>query len=65
VTFTHYAVDAILRSVEQGKGDEADLTNIHCGLTLQNMVELGDSETHCLNLLDLPNVQPDVPMFLR
>lgn len=28
-------------------------------------IELADDENTCMNLLDFPNTQPEVPIFLR
>lgn len=54
-----------MRGIEQCKGEDADLSEIHRSLTIDEFIALGDDETECLNVLDLPNVQPDVPIFLR
>lgn len=34
-------------------------------MTLEQFIRLADDADECLNLLDLPNYQPDVPIFLR
>ncbi|KAI9452333.1 hypothetical protein HD554DRAFT_2043720 [Boletus coccyginus] len=59
------AQDAIMRAKEQKKGTDAKLYDIHRKLTMKAFIAAGDEEEECLNLLDLPNLQPDVPIFLR
>ncbi|KAG9311146.1 hypothetical protein JVU11DRAFT_8209 [Chiua virens] len=64
----HQDVDiqnAVLREKEARKGDKGDGTNVHESMTIKRFIELADDPKKCLNLLDLPNIQPDVPIFVR
>jgi len=58
-------VDVIMRAKEQRKGANAKLYDIHRKLTMEAFITAGGEKEECLNLLDLPNLQPDVPIFLR
>ncbi|KAG6369564.1 hypothetical protein JVT61DRAFT_14269 [Boletus reticuloceps] len=37
----------------------------HRDMTLEGFIRMADDAGACMNLLDLPNYQPDVPIFIR
>jgi hypothetical protein len=45
--------------------DDDDTCGMHREMTMEEFLTLADDEGECLNLLDLPNYQPDVPIFVR
>lgn len=57
--------DAVTRGAEQKKGDECDTSKIHVSMSIERFIALANDPDSCMNLLDLPNLQPDVPMFIR
>lgn len=58
-------VDGYIRVRCQRNGPGADLSEVHNKTSMRNFIALAADEGSCLNLLDLPNAQPDVPIFLR
>lgn len=62
-------IDAILRSrLQQAHGhedDDDDDLKLYHDMTLEDFIKFADDEKECMNLLDLPNYQPDVPIFIR
>jgi hypothetical protein len=57
-------IDANLRSIDQDDNDD-DEPHQHRNMTMEEFIRLADDEGECLNLLDLPNYQPEVPIFVR
>ncbi|KAL4061811.1 hypothetical protein J3A83DRAFT_4197074 [Scleroderma citrinum] len=57
--------DTALCAGEQTLGRKADLSKVHNTTTIEKFIWDADEEKVCMNLLDLPNPQPDVPIFLR
>ena len=56
--------DAYKRARQQTSA-HPDLSDVHETLSLAEVVLVASDQNRCLNLLDLPNAQPDVPIFLR
>lgn len=44
---------------------EGDPSKVHRYMSLKTFIDLANDANECCNLLDLPNLQPDVPIFLR
>lgn len=59
-----HAIDALLRAKDQ-KDKEKDEPHIHGHMTLEEFIDSAQDPEKCQNFLDLPNLQPDVPPFIR
>ncbi|KAF8435844.1 hypothetical protein L210DRAFT_3648501 [Boletus edulis BED1] len=57
--------NAVKRGKESSKGSKGNTAAIHESLTLDNFITLAADPNKCMNLLDLPNIQPDIPIFVR
>ncbi|KAI6016262.1 hypothetical protein BKA83DRAFT_4497885 [Pisolithus microcarpus] len=57
--------DAVKRARQQARKSKADLSDVHRTVTLKEFIDLAKNKKECLNLLDLPNTQPEIPIFLR
>ncbi|KAI5999285.1 hypothetical protein EDD15DRAFT_2193947 [Pisolithus albus] len=57
--------DAVKRARQQARRSKADLSDVHRTVTIKEFIDLAKNEKECLNLLDLPNTQPEIPIFLR
>lgn len=52
--------------VGPGTGKETgNLTKVNSMMSLERFICLADMENTCCNLLDLPNTQPNYPVFIR
>ncbi|KAI6138056.1 hypothetical protein BKA82DRAFT_4021780 [Pisolithus tinctorius] len=57
--------DALKRAEQQEAKGGPDMSKVFEVLSGVKFIELADNENTCMNLLDFPNTQPEVPIFLR
>ncbi|KAI6155869.1 hypothetical protein BKA82DRAFT_4349113 [Pisolithus tinctorius] len=57
--------DALKRAEQQEAKGGPDMSKVFEVLSGVKFIELADDENTCMNLLDFPNTQPEVPIFLR
>lgn len=50
---------------QQEKGRDDNVRTVFTTLTGEQFIDCAQKEDACMNLLDLPNTQPDIPIFLR
>lgn len=62
----HFVLNAHLCvKVQVADRDEINKNSqIYCKMTIKQFIHLADNQDECLILLDLPNYQPDIPIFL-
>ncbi|KAI5984120.1 hypothetical protein F5J12DRAFT_899406 [Pisolithus orientalis] len=57
--------DALKHAEQQEAKGGPDMSKVFEVLSRVKFIELADDENTCMNLLDFPNTQPEVPIFLR